>query len=294
MSPSRRPRARSLDRRGRPGRLPPARAGVRPRCPRPRPTRWARPPRRGAPFPPSRRKVIFQFNQNVGGTAGAVRVYNAQGKEVDNLDVSHPNGNEHWMGVGLQSHLPAGTYTATYRVISADTHIVYGGLVFNIGHPGAAPRYTVAGLIGRNEAGRVTKIAFGARARLPVDRADDRGSAVHAGRAGARVGRPRRPRAALVRSLGCVLAARGPAARGGRRVGCAGEPARRPAPGSNGGRGVAVELAQSDGHRRHARKPLRVGVGAAGARSAAARGAAARRASRRPGPGAGPRVRRTR
>lgn len=106
-------------------------------------------------------EVIFQFNQNVGGTAGAVRVYNAQGDEVDDLDVSHPDGNEHWMGVGLKPHLPDGTYTATYRVISADTHVVYGGLVFSIGHPGAAPKYTVAGLIGRNEAGRVTKIAFG-------------------------------------------------------------------------------------------------------------------------------------
>src|SRR5271166_405292 len=107
------------------------------------------------------KEVIFEFNQNVGGTLGAVRVYDAQGNEVDDLDVSHPGGNEHWMGVGLKRHLPDGTYTATYRVISADTHIVYGGLVFNIGHAGAAPRFTVAGLIGRNRSGRVTQIAFG-------------------------------------------------------------------------------------------------------------------------------------
>jgi copper transport protein len=107
------------------------------------------------------RTVIFEFNQAVGGTAGAVRVYDAQGNEVDDLDVSHPNGDERWMGVGLKPHLPDGTYTATYRVISADTHIVYGGLVFNLGHPGAAPKYTVVGLIGRNESGRVTKIAVG-------------------------------------------------------------------------------------------------------------------------------------
>jgi len=106
-------------------------------------------------------EVIFQFNQNVGGTLGAVRVYDAQGDEVDNLAVSHPEGQEHWMGVGLKSGLPDGTYTATYRVISADTHIVYGGLVFNIGHAGAAPKFTVAGLIGRNKSGKVTEIAFG-------------------------------------------------------------------------------------------------------------------------------------
>lgn len=64
-------------------------------------------------------EVIFKFNQDVGGTLGAVRVYDAQGKEVDDLDVSHPDGNEHWMGVGLEAHLPDGTYTGTYRVISA-------------------------------------------------------------------------------------------------------------------------------------------------------------------------------
>jgi copper transport protein len=106
-------------------------------------------------------EVIFKFNQAVGGTLGAVRVYNAQGEEVDNLNVSHPEGQEHWMGVGLKPRLPDGTYTATYRVISADTHIVYGGLVFNIGHAGAAPRFTVAGLIGRNQSGKVTEVAFG-------------------------------------------------------------------------------------------------------------------------------------
>ena len=106
-------------------------------------------------------EVIFKFNQNVGGTLGAVRVYDAAGNEVDNLQVGHPDGEEHWMGVGLKSGLPDGTYTATYRVISADTHIVYGGLVFSIGHAGPAPRVTVAGLIGRNEAGEVTRVAFG-------------------------------------------------------------------------------------------------------------------------------------
>ncbi|HTA35946.1 MAG TPA: CopD family protein [Solirubrobacteraceae bacterium] len=118
-------------------------------------------PASGATVRTQPREVIFEFNQDVGGTAGAVRVYDAHGNEVDDLDVSHPNGDEHWMGVGLKPHLPDGTYTATYRVISADTHIVYGGLVFDLGHAGAAPKFTVAGLIGRNETGHVTKIAFG-------------------------------------------------------------------------------------------------------------------------------------
>ena len=106
-------------------------------------------------------EVIFEFNQDVGGTLGAVRVYDAQGREVDDLAVAHPGGNEHWIGVGLEPHLPDGTYTATYRVISADTHIVYGGLVFNIGHAGPTPKLTVAGLIAKNESGEITEVAFG-------------------------------------------------------------------------------------------------------------------------------------
>ncbi|HEY2282332.1 MAG TPA: CopD family protein [Solirubrobacteraceae bacterium] len=106
-------------------------------------------------------EVIFEFDQDVGGTLGAVRVYDARGEEVDDLDVSHPYGDERWMGVGLKPHLPDGTYTATYRVISADTHIVYGGLVFNIGHAGAAPKFTVAGLIGKSRSGEATTVAFG-------------------------------------------------------------------------------------------------------------------------------------
>jgi copper transport protein len=118
-------------------------------------------PASGATVQTEPQQVIFQFNQAVGGTLGAVRVYDAQGNQVDDLNVSHPYGRESWMGVGLKPGVPDGTYTATYRVISADTHIVYGGMVFNIGHAGAAPRLTVAGLIARNKSGKVTEVAFG-------------------------------------------------------------------------------------------------------------------------------------
>ncbi len=119
-------------------------------------------PQSGTTVKAQPKEVIFKYNQPVGGTVGAVRVYNAQGDQVDNLDVSHPGGHQSWMGVGLKPNLSDGTYTATYRVISADTHIVYGGLVFSIGHAGPAPKYTVAGLISKNQTGEATKLAFGA------------------------------------------------------------------------------------------------------------------------------------
>jgi copper transport protein len=106
-------------------------------------------------------EVIFKFDQPVGGTDGAVRVYDSEGKEVDDGDVEHPGGRGPWLGVGLEPNLPDGTYTATYRVISADTHIVYGGLVFNLGHASANGGVSVAGLIGEDESGEVTKLGFG-------------------------------------------------------------------------------------------------------------------------------------
>jgi copper transport protein len=118
-------------------------------------------PASGATLAVQPKLVIFKFGENVGGTLGAVRVYDAAGNDVDDANVSHPAGDAHDIAVGLRPQLPDGTYTATYRVISADTHIVYGGLVFSIGHASTASNVTVAGLIKRNESGRATAIAFG-------------------------------------------------------------------------------------------------------------------------------------
>ncbi len=119
-------------------------------------------PPRGAVVARQPSEVIFEFNQPVGGTLGAVKVYDASGNEVDDNNVVHPNGQESWMGVGLKPGLPHGTYVATYRVISADTHVVYGGNVFSIGAPGTGPAVTVGQLIARNAAGHATEVAFGA------------------------------------------------------------------------------------------------------------------------------------
>jgi copper transport protein len=106
-------------------------------------------------------EVTFKYDQPVGGTDGAVRVYDSDGDEVDDGDVSHPGGRGSWLGVGLEPNLPDGTYTATYRVISADTHIVSGGLVFNLGHASAGGGLSIAGLTGKEESGEVTKVGFG-------------------------------------------------------------------------------------------------------------------------------------
>ena len=57
--------------------------------------------------------------------------------------------------------LEDGSYTATYRVVSADGHIVAGGYVFSIGKAGRAPAATVAELVAAGGAGAATEIGLG-------------------------------------------------------------------------------------------------------------------------------------
>ena len=123
-------------------------------------------PQRGAVLPHQPDAVIFGFDEPVEGNFGAVRVYDSNGNEVDQSDAFHPNGNGPQIGVHLKPGLPDGSYTATYRVVSADGHIVSSGFVFSIGKAGTAPSQTVAQLIGNSGSGPSTEIAFGAARAL--------------------------------------------------------------------------------------------------------------------------------
>ncbi|HEY2056087.1 MAG TPA: CopD family protein [Solirubrobacterales bacterium] len=105
--------------------------------------------------------VIFEFDEPVEGNFGAVRVYDAAGERVDEGDAFHPNGEGPRLGVHLQPGLPDGSYTATYRVVSADGHIVSSGYVFSIGKEGKPPTETVGELIGGSGNGEVTEVAYG-------------------------------------------------------------------------------------------------------------------------------------
>jgi len=105
--------------------------------------------------------VTFEFDEPVEGNFGAVRVYDAAGERVDEGDAFHPDGDESRLGVHLKPDLPDGSYTATYRVVSADGHIVASGYVFSIGAAGQAPTETVGELIAGAGAGEVTEVAAG-------------------------------------------------------------------------------------------------------------------------------------
>ncbi len=118
-------------------------------------------PERGAVVKHEPEAVIFRFDEPVEGNFGAVRVYDAEGNRVDEGDAFHPNGEGPRLGVHLKPNLPDGSYTATYRVVSADGHIVSSGYVFSIGKPGKAPAETVSELTSGSGSGPVTETAFG-------------------------------------------------------------------------------------------------------------------------------------
>jgi len=118
-------------------------------------------PARGAVVKTEPREVVFAFNETVEGNFGAVRVFDGKGARVDQGDAFHPGGEGSAIAAHLRPGLAKGTYTATYRVVSADSHIVSGGVVFSIGRATAAGA-SVSQLLGSAKTGVATQVAFGA------------------------------------------------------------------------------------------------------------------------------------
>lgn len=119
-------------------------------------------PPRGAVVERQPEAVTFRFSEPVEGNFGSVRVYDAAGERVEEGEAFHPDGAGSELAVALRPDLPDGSYTATYRVVSADGHIVAGGYVFSIGSPGQAPQETVAELVEGGDASTAAEIGLGA------------------------------------------------------------------------------------------------------------------------------------
>lgn len=117
-------------------------------------------PARGAALESAPEAVSFRFNESVETSFGAVRVFDGRGERVDAGELRQPRGDE--VGIALGDDLPDGAYTATYRVVSADSHPVSGGFVFTVGEAGGASAAAVADLVDSGGAGPVTEAAFGA------------------------------------------------------------------------------------------------------------------------------------
>jgi copper transport protein len=108
--------------------------------------------------PPS--EVVFIFDEAVEASFGAVRVFDAAGKEVQTGEAFHPQNRGERIAVKLKSGLGDGTYTATYRLVSADGHPISSGFVFTVGE-GAAPSASLDELLGAGTSAPVTNTALG-------------------------------------------------------------------------------------------------------------------------------------
>jgi copper transport protein len=117
-------------------------------------------PGRGEQLDAAPRQVTLRFTESVEARFGGVRVFDGTGKQVDDGRLIRPGGRADSVGVGLPEGLPDGTYTATYRVISADSHPISGGSVFVVGEGGAAGGVAVSDLLDQGEAGAVTGVGF--------------------------------------------------------------------------------------------------------------------------------------
>jgi len=74
--------------------------------------------------------VTLRFNEAVETAFGSIRVFSCSGGRVDSGKVSRPDDRR--VAVKLDRQLPRGSYTVTWRVISADAHPVAGAFVFHV------------------------------------------------------------------------------------------------------------------------------------------------------------------
>jgi copper transport protein len=78
----------------------------------------------------SPKTVSLRFNEAVETAFGSIRVYDCGGGRVDSGKIVRPSKDT--VAVQIDRKLARGTYTVTWRVISADSHPVAGAFVFNV------------------------------------------------------------------------------------------------------------------------------------------------------------------
>jgi len=78
----------------------------------------------------SPKTVSLRFNEAVETAFGSIRVYDCGGGRVDSGKITRPSKDS--VAVAIDRTLAKGTYTVTWRVISADSHPVAGAFVFNV------------------------------------------------------------------------------------------------------------------------------------------------------------------
>jgi copper transport protein len=85
-------------------------------------------------------EVVMHFSEPIEVAFGAIRIFDTFGHRVDDGSVDYVEGDPTAVKVGLEPDLDQGTYTVTWRVISADAHVIQEAFVFHVGAPGTKPQ----------------------------------------------------------------------------------------------------------------------------------------------------------
>ncbi|MDA0163416.1 copper resistance protein CopC [Solirubrobacter ginsenosidimutans] len=118
-------------------------------------------PQRGAKLDKPPAEVTFRFDESVEASFGALRIFDSKGQEVQTGKAFHPGGKGADIAVKLKPGLGDGTYTATYRVVSADGHVVSSGFVFTVGEASAPSESLDQLLATGSKSGKITTAALG-------------------------------------------------------------------------------------------------------------------------------------
>jgi len=116
-------------------------------------------PQRGAKLDAVPEQVVFRFDEPVEAAFGALKVFDAQGNEVQTGEAFHPGGRGREIAIRIKPGLGDGAYTATYRVVSADGHPISSGFVFSVGDS-TAPAESLEELLAGGGTGPVTNTAL--------------------------------------------------------------------------------------------------------------------------------------
>ena len=100
------------------------------------------------------RSIVLRFNESVEGAFGSLRVFDSNAHRVDEGALARPNARS--ISAGLRGGLPPGTYTVTWRVVSADSHPISGAFVFHLQRRGANPGGVASQVLGSGTPRSVT------------------------------------------------------------------------------------------------------------------------------------------
>ncbi|MFD2419647.1 copper resistance CopC/CopD family protein [Amycolatopsis pigmentata] len=95
-------------------------------------------PARDAVLDAAPARVTLTFSEAIQVEGDGVRVFDPDGNQVESGQATLGGTSGNTVGVGLRGGLGQGTYTVSWRVISADSHPIAGAFTFSVGHATAA------------------------------------------------------------------------------------------------------------------------------------------------------------